>query len=157
MELSKSLSETPNVLNKQGLRVNADGIKRSVLDLLAYPNMKIDDLVGVWPQLADLNRDQVEYLETEAVYAGYIERQARDIAAFRRDEGLRLPQNFDYHAVGGISNEVKEKLIKARPDTLGQAARIEGVTPGALTALLAYVKKQSSQKGLKHKSGQKAS
>ena len=157
MALSKSLSETPNVLNKQGLRVNADGIKRSVLDLLAYPNMKIDDLVGVWPQLADLNRDQVEYLETEAVYAGYIERQARDIAAFRRDEGLRLPQNFDYHAVGGISNEVKEKLIKARPDTLGQAARIEGVTPGALTALLAYVKKQSSQKGLKHKSGQKAS
>ena len=157
MALSKSLSETPNVLNKQGLRVNADGIKRSVLDLLAYPNMKIDDLVGVWPQLADLNRDQVEYLETEAVYAGYIERQARDIAAFRRDEGLRLPQNFDYHAVGGISNEVKEKLIKARPDTLGQAARIEGVTPGALTALLAYVKKESSQKGLKHKSGQKAS
>ena len=157
MALSKSLSETPNVLNKQGLRVNADGIKRSVLDLLAYPNMKIDDLLGVWPQLADLNRDQVEYLETEAVYAGYIERQARDIAAFRRDEGLRLPQNFDYHAVGGISNEVKEKLIKARPDTLGQAARIEGVTPGALTALLAYVKKQSSQKGLKHKSGQKAS
>ena len=157
MALSKSLSETPNVLNKQGLRVNADGIKRSVLDLLAYPNMKIDDLVGVWPQLADLNRDQVEYLETEAVYAGYIERQARDIAAFRRDEGLRLPQNFDYHAVGGISNEVKEKLIKARPDTLGQAARIEGVTPGALTALLAYVKKQSSQKGPKHKSGQKAS
>ena len=157
MALSKFLSETPNVLNKQGLRVNADGIKRSVLDLLAYPNMKIDDLVGVWPQLADLNRDQVEYLETEAVYAGYIERQARDIAAFRRDEGLRLPQNFDYHAVGGISNEVKEKLIKARPDTLGQAARIEGVTPGALTALLAYVKKQSSQKGPKHKPGQKAS
>ena len=93
----------------------------------------------------------------DSVYAGYIERQARDIAAFRRDEGLRLPQNFDYHAVGGISNEVKEKLIKARPDTLGQAARIEGVTPGALTALLAYVKKQSSQKGPKHKSGQKAS
>ena len=100
----------------------------------------------MWPQLNELNRDQVEYIETEAVYAGYIERQARDIAAFRRDEGLRLPKDFDYRAVGGISNEVKEKLIKARPDTLGQAARIEGVTPGALTSLLAYVKKHTPQK-----------
>lgn len=144
MEIAKSLSKTPNILNKQGLKVNADGIKRSVLDLLAYPNMKIEDLVNVWPELAELSRDQVEHLETEAVYAGYIERQARDIAAFQRDEGLRLPKDFDYRAVGGISNEVKEKLIKARPDTLGQAARIEGVTPGAITALLAFVKKQSA-------------
>ena len=144
MEMAKSLSKTPNILNKQGLKVNADGIKRSVLDLLAYPNMKIEKLITVWPELAELSRDQVEHLETEAVYAGYIERQARDIAAFQRDEGLRLPKDFDYSAVGGISNEVKEKLIKARPDTLGQAARIEGVTPGAVTALLAYMKKQSA-------------
>ena len=142
--LSKSLKETPNTLNKQGLKVNLDGVERSVLDLLAYPKMKVSDLCSVWPQLNELNRDQVEHIETEAVYAGYIERQARDIAAFRRDEGLRLPKEFDYYAVGGISNEVKEKLIKARPDTLGQAARIEGVTPGALTSLLAYVKKHSS-------------
>ena len=146
IELSKNLKETPNVLNKQGLKVNLDGIERSVLDLLAYPKMKVSDLTSVWPQLNELNRDQVEYIETEAVYAGYIERQARDIAAFRRDEGLRLPKDFDYRAVGGISNEVKEKLIKARPDTLGQAARIEGVTPGALTSLLAYVKKHTPQK-----------
>ena len=144
MEMAKSLCKTPNILNKQGLKVNADGIKRSVLDLLAYPNMKIEKLITVWPELAELSRDQVEHLETEAVYAGYIERQARDIAAFQRDEGLRLPKDFDYSAVGGISNEVKEKLIKARPDTLGQAARIEGVTPGAVTALLAYMKKQSA-------------
>ena len=144
MEMAKSLSKTPNILNKQGLKVNADGIKRSVLDLLAYPNMKIEKLITVWPELAELSRDQVEHLETEAVYAGYIERQARDIAAFQRDEGLRLPKDFDYSVVGGISNEVKEKLIKARPDTLGQAARIEGVTPGAVTALLAYMKKQSA-------------
>ena len=146
MELSKRLRETPNTLNKLGLKVNLDGVERSVLDLLAYPKMKVSDLCSVWPELNELSRDQVEHLETEAVYAGYIERQSRDIAAFRRDEGLRLPKHFDYHAVGGISNEVKEKLINARPDTLGQAARIEGVTPGALMSLLAHVKKYGNEK-----------
>jgi len=146
MTQAKTLSETPNVLNKQGLKINTDGIRRSVLDLLAYPNITVKSLVHIWPKLTELDRDQIQHLETEAIYAGYIERQARDIAAFRRDEGLRLPDEFDYHAVGGISNEVKEKLIKAKPATLGQAARIEGVTPGALTALLAFVKKQSGKK-----------
>jgi len=91
--------------------------------------------------LGALKPDTRDHLEAEALYSGYIERQARDIAAFRRDEGLRLPENFDYQAIGGISNEVRSKLMAVRPATLGQAARIEGVTPGALTALLAYVKK----------------
>ncbi len=152
-ERAQSLKATPNILNKQGLKINSDGIKRNVLDLLAYPNISIDALLHIWPELGDLNRDQVEHLETEAVYAGYIQRQARDIEAFRRDEGLRLPDGFDYKNVGGISNEVKEKLIKTRPATLGQAARIEGITPGALTALLAYVKKNSNNES----SGKKAS
>jgi len=146
LDQAKSLSATPNTLNNQGLKINSDGIRRNVMDLLAYPNIDISTLKNIWPELGELNRDQVEYLETEAIYAGYIERQARDIAAFRRDEGLRLPDDFDYSSVGGISNEVKEKLIKARPMTFGQAARIEGVTPGALTALLAYVKKLPGKK-----------
>ncbi len=144
--LAKTLSATPNILNKQGLKINSDGIRRNVLDLLAYPNITVKSLVHIWPELSELDRNQREHLEIEAIYAGYIDRQARDIAAFRRDEGLRLADGFDYSSVGGISNEVKEKLIKARPATLGQAARIEGVTPGALTALLAYVKKQSDKK-----------
>ena len=84
-----------------------------------------------------------DYLSTEALYAGYIERQARDIAAFQRDEGLRIPEALDYDKIGGLSNEVKSKLMAVRPATLGQAARIEGVTPGALTAVLAYVRKAS--------------
>jgi len=146
LDQAKSLSATPNILNNQGLKINSDGIRRNVMDLLAYPNIDLSRLADIWPELKALNRDQVEYLETEAIYAGYIERQARDIAAFRRDEGLRLPDGFDYSSVGGISNEVKEKLIKARPMTFGQAARIEGVTPGALTALLAYVKKHPGKK-----------
>ena len=137
------LSKTPNELKKQGLSINQDGVKRSVLDLLAYPNIGIKDLVPVWPELAVLPHFAWEYLETEALYAGYIERQARDIQAFRRDEGLRIPDSFDYSAVGGLSNEVRNKLETVRPATLGQAARIEGVTPGALTAVLAYVRKAS--------------
>ena len=140
---AETLSKTPSELKKQGLKINQDGIKRSVLDLLAYPNIGIEDLVPVWPELQTLPHFVREYLETEALYAGYIERQARDIAAFQRDEGLRIPDSFDYKAVGGLSNEVRSKLESVRPATLGQAARIEGVTPGALTAVLAYVRKAS--------------
>jgi tRNA uridine 5-carboxymethylaminomethyl modification enzyme len=140
---AETLSKTPNELKKQGLKINQDGIKRNVLDLLAYPNIGLGDLVPVWPELEALPHFAREYLETEALYAGYIERQARDIAAFQRDEGLRIPDSFDYKAVGGLSNEVRSKLEAVRPATLGQAARIEGVTPGALTAVLAYVRKAS--------------
>jgi len=136
-----TLHNTPSVLNKAGLRVNADGVRRSVKDLLAYPNIGFDDLIPIWPELSDLPKFARDHLETEALYAGYIERQARDIAAFQRDEGLRLPETLDYTQIGGMSNEVCEKLSTVRPATLGQAARIEGVTPGALTALLAFVKK----------------
>lgn len=142
--LAHSLSETPNKLNSQGIKVNEDGVRRSVMDLLAYPNMSIAKLVPIWAELSNLSHDIQKALETEAVYAGYIERQSRDIAAFRRDEGLRLPDGLDYNQIGGISNEVREKLLRTRPATLGQAGRIEGVTPGALTALLAYLKRAAS-------------
>ena len=142
-QLAISLSMTPNALSKYGLKVNNDGVRRSVMDLLAYPNITLENLVPVWPELGGLPIYAKEHLETEALYAGYIERQARDIAAFQRDEGLRLPETLDYAAIGGISNEVKDKLTQTKPATLGQAARIEGVTPGALTAVLAFVRKAS--------------
>lgn len=139
--LARSLEATPNALAKGGLSINNDGVRRNVMDLLAYPNIDFDALTGFWPDLQAIPHFAREQLETEALYAGYLERQARDIAAFKRDEGLRLPDSLDYSAIGGISNEVREKLIVARPSTLGQASRIEGVTPGALTAVLAFVKK----------------
>jgi len=135
------LSETPNILKKQGLNVNQDGIRRSVMDLLAYPNITKTQLLNVWPVLKSIPNFAWEYLETEALYSGYIERQAKDIAAFRRDEGLRIPEGFNYKTIGGLSNEVISKLEKVRPLTLGQASRIEGVTPGSLTAVLAHVRK----------------
>jgi len=116
-------------------------VRRSVMDLLAYPEIELTDLIQVWPELADFDADTVEYLTIDATYAGYLERQARDIEAFRRDEGLRIPDMLDYAKIGGLSNEVRSKLTDARPATLGQAARIEGVTPGALMAVLAHIKK----------------
>jgi len=129
------------VLAKASIKINQDGVRRSVMDLLAYPNITVTDLTEVWPELKDLDADTVEYLTIDATYAGYLERQARDIEAFRRDEGLRIPEALDYTKIGGLSNEVRTKLTEARPATLGQAARIEGVTPGALMAVLAHIKK----------------
>ena len=138
---ASELSQSPSVIAKSGIKINQDGVRRSVMDLLAYPNISMKDLEPVWPELAEFDPETVEYLTTDATYAGYLERQAKDIAAFRRDEGLRIPDSLDYSAIGGLSNEVRQKLTNARPETLGQASRIEGVTPGALMAVLAHIKK----------------
>jgi tRNA uridine 5-carboxymethylaminomethyl modification enzyme len=114
------------------------------MELLAYPTIGFDQLAQVWPQLAAWTPAVREQVEIDASYAGYLDRQAADVAAFRRDEDLRLPAELDYGAVGGLSNEVRQKLGAVRPLTLGQAARIEGVTPGALTALLAHVRRRAA-------------
>jgi hypothetical protein len=91
----------------------------------------------VWPELAGVTPQVAEQMEIEATYAGYLDRQEADIVAFRKDEDMRLPADLDYRAMGGLSNEAKDKLSAVRPATLGQAARIEGMTPGAITAVLA--------------------
>jgi tRNA uridine 5-carboxymethylaminomethyl modification enzyme len=145
-ESAKSLittqSATPHQLKAAGLTINQDGQPRTIADLLAYPNIDVAALIRVFPDLASLSPRAREFAEIHAVYAGYLERQAEDIAAFRRDQGLRLPDTLDYSRIGGLSNEVRDKLTAARPDTLGQAAQLEGVTPGALMAVLAHVKKR---------------
>ena len=145
-ETVKTLELTPTEAERHGLKINQDGKRRSVLDLLSYPNIGWPDMVRIWPALSDYCADIVEQIEIDAVYQGYIERQAADILAFRKDEGMRIPQAFDYSAVGGLSNEVREKLERAAPANLGQAARIEGVTPGALTALLAHLKRLDKER-----------
>lgn len=141
--LAESLGLTPTQAAAQGLKVNQDGVRRSALQLLAYPTITFDDLIRIWPQLSAIAPAAREQLEIDALYSGYLERQEADIVAFRRDEDLRLPAGLDYAGVGGLSHEMREKLSKARPATLGQAGRIEGVTPGALTALLAHVKRRA--------------
>jgi len=132
---------TPNEAQKHGLKVNLDGVRRSVVDLLAYPHIDIKDICRIWPAFEKYSARATEQLETEALYSGHMDRQVADIEAFRRDEDLKLPDGLDYAAVGSLSNEVRNKLQDARPATLGAAARISGVTPAALTALLAHVKR----------------
>ncbi len=140
--LARDLKLSPNELVKRGLRVNQDGVARSALDLLAYPDIDLANIASIWPEFGDLSDEIAEQLEIDAQYSGYLDRQESDIRAFRKDEGLSLPSDLDYAAVPGLSNEVRLKLGKARPATLGQAARVDGVTPAALTTLLIYVKQQ---------------
>jgi tRNA uridine 5-carboxymethylaminomethyl modification enzyme len=135
---------SPTALRRHGLMVNADGIARSAAELLAHPGVDMTRLAAIWPELGAIPVDIAEQLEIDARYAGYLDRQARDIAAFRRDEALLLPDALDYRAVGGLSAEIRGKLAAARPATLGAAARISGVTPAALVALLQYVKRRPS-------------
>ena len=138
---ARSWSLTPAAAQKAGLAVKADGQRRDLTQLLAYPEVTLDVLAGLWPEINDWSPDVREQVEIDAAYAGYLDRQAADVEAFRRDEALRLPADLDYAAIGGLSNEVRSKLTAVQPLTLGQAARIEGVTPGALTALLAHVRR----------------
>ncbi len=136
------LSLTPPEALQHGIAVAHDGQRRSAMELLAYPGVSMDRLAGIWPQLAALEPSVVEQIEIDAHYAGYLDRQDADIRAFRRDEELALPRALDYATVGGLSNEVRGLLLRHRPETLGQAARISGVTPAALTALLGHVKRR---------------
>ncbi len=138
------LKLTPREASAKGFRVNDDGKLRTLTQLLAYQEIGFDDLIPVWPELADWPAEVREQVEIDAAYAGYLDRQASDVAAFQRDESLRLPADLDYRRIGGLSAECREKLSAIRPLTLGQAGRIEGVTPGALTALLAHVRRASA-------------
>jgi tRNA uridine 5-carboxymethylaminomethyl modification enzyme len=135
---------SPSRLNRLGFTVNADGVTRSAAELLARPDVDIARLATVWPELGSIGTDIAEQLEIEARYAGYLDRQAADIRAYRRDEALLLPVDLDYRAIGSLSAEVRAKLDEARPATLGAAARISGVTPAALVALLRHVRREAA-------------
>ena len=135
---------TPAAAAREGLPVKADGQRRNLSELLAYPTIGFEDLARIWPEIGDWSPAVREQVEIDAAYSGYLDRQAADAEAFRRDESLRLPPTLDYAAVGGLSNEIREKLSSVRPLTLGQAARIEGMTPGALTALLAHARRHAA-------------
>ncbi len=134
-------SLTPTQAARLGLPVNQDGRRRSLLELIAHPQIGLPRLMDLFPALRDISQRALNQLETEAVYSGYLDRQQADIVAFRRDEDLELPRDLDYRAIGGLSSEALEKLLAVRPTTLGQASRIEGITAGALTALLAFVRR----------------
>ncbi|MBF9233093.1 tRNA uridine-5-carboxymethylaminomethyl(34) synthesis enzyme MnmG [Microvirga alba] len=141
----QALNVTPKEALRYGLELNQDGIRRSAYQLLSYPNIGWDRLIAVWPELVAVPASVKERLETDATYAVYLDRQKADIAAYRRDEGVVLEDAIDFQNLPGLSNEIKAKLDLVRPQTLGQAARIEGITPAALTLLAAHAKKLSAR------------
>jgi tRNA uridine 5-carboxymethylaminomethyl modification enzyme len=140
--LAQALSITPKEAEPHGLTLKRDGHRRTAFALLAYPSIGIADLTRVWPQFGALEPKIAEQLEIDAKYAVYLDRQASDVAAYRRDETLELPPALDYDDLPGLSTEVRQKLAAIRPRTLGQAGRIDGVTPAALTLLAAHVRRR---------------
>lgn len=145
-EMLTSVTMTPNEASKHGWKINQDGQRRTAWEYLAYPDIDFDMLIAAMPDLASIDVKTRAQLSIEATYAGYIDRQKADIEALRRDEALAIPDDLDYTVIGGLSNEVRVKLETVRPQTLGHASRIEGMTPGALTALLAHVKRRPNVK-----------
>jgi tRNA uridine 5-carboxymethylaminomethyl modification enzyme len=143
--LVQGLALSPSALRNRGLSINADGVPRTAVELLAYPGIDLERLAAVWPELSAISPDIAEQLEIDARYAGYLERQEADIRAFRKDEALMLPFDLDYGAVGSLSAEIRSKLNETKPATLGAAARISGVTPAALVALLKHVRRRESR------------
>jgi tRNA uridine 5-carboxymethylaminomethyl modification enzyme len=141
-----ALSASPTELKAAGFAISQDGVRRSALELLGHPGIGLSELARLWPMLSGLRRDVAEQLEIEGRYAGYLDRQEADILAFRRDECLVLPAGIDYGAIGGLSAECRSKLGAVRPATLGQAGRIPGMTPAALTALLRHVRRPAGGK-----------
>ncbi len=142
-QMARESRLSPNELMKRGFRVNQDGVARSISDLLGHPEIDLAALGAVWPALLELEPEIAEQLEIEAQYAGYLTRQQSDISSFRKDEGLRIPDGLDFDVVAGLSSEARLKLGRARPATLGQAARVDGVTPAALTSLMVHIKQRA--------------
>lgn len=135
------LSLTPNEAAAHGLSVNRDGRRRTAFQLLAHPGVTFDHLARIWPEMAALDRQTRDRISTDAIYSVYLDRQAADIASYRRDESAALPEGLDFDSLPGLSAEIRHKLSTVRPRTLGQASRIEGMTPAALTILAAEVAK----------------
>ena len=138
---AKSVSLTPKEAERFGLALNKDGQRRSAFELLSHPNISISDLKKVWPRFGELAPNIAEQIEIDAKYDVYLSRQAADVEAYRRDESFALPDELDYATLPGLSNEVKQKLSVQRPRTIGHAAKIDGVTPAALTLIVAHVKR----------------
>ena len=132
---------TPDEAGRFGFEINRDGVRRSAYALMGYPNISFADIARIWPELTVADPLVAEQVEIDAQYAVYLARQADDVARFRRDEALSIPDDFDFAAVVGLSNEMREKLSRVRPENVGRASRIEGVTPAALMLLAAYLRK----------------
>ena len=136
---------TPNKAKDHSIKIAMDGVKRSCMEVIGQRNVKLSKLRGIFPSIPSYNTSFDKQVEIDAHYAGYLPRQQRDINAFNKDEALEIPIDFNYDELSGLSNEVKSKLNKIRPRTLGQALRIDGITPSAVVIILSNIKKMRSK------------
>ena len=141
----ESLSISASEAADAGVRISRDGARRSGVELLAFTDVEFSTLTDLRPELADIPADIQDQLKRDALYAQYVKRQAQDVENLRRDEAQTIPVDFDYDGLNGLSHELKQKLVAARPETLGQAGRVEGMTPAALTLILAHIRKTARQ------------
>ncbi|MEO9458587.1 MAG: tRNA uridine-5-carboxymethylaminomethyl(34) synthesis enzyme MnmG [Lentilitoribacter sp.] len=139
----ESLSLTPNEAENHGFKLNKDGIRRSAFKLLSYPQIELDDILKVWPELAHYDRHVLETVEIDATYAVYMDRQKNDIRIQQREEGRLIPENFDFDVLPGLSNELKHKLKSNRPKSIARANKIDGMTPAAIALILTYLKRHN--------------
>ncbi len=143
----QSLTLTPFEAEKYGIKINQDGIRRTALQFLAFPDISFETLKNIWPlELSGFPQEVIQQMEIEALYKGYLERQEAEIKQFRKDESISIPEWVDYKKVDSLSNEVREKLARIRPATIGAAGRIPGMTPAASTAIMVHLKKAEKEK-----------
>lgn len=140
-KVSENLYLKNSEIENEHLNIKKDGVKRSCFNLMSYNDVSRETILKIWPELEKITKDVYEQVEIEAKYAGYIKRQLADIEVFKKDENLKIKEDIDYHQIGGLSREMVSKLSTVRPETIGEASRIPGVTPAAITALLGYLKK----------------
>jgi tRNA uridine 5-carboxymethylaminomethyl modification enzyme len=151
-DLLRGLTLTPDEAAKAGLTVKRDGRRRSAFELLSYPDIDLPRLARIWPEIGSMDETIAAQLSVDARYAVYIARQELDIAAFRKDEAIAIPRGFGFAGLPGLSNEIRQKLERHQPASLGQAARLDGMTPAALMLLLAHLKKNTDAKSSDAKS-----
>jgi tRNA uridine 5-carboxymethylaminomethyl modification enzyme len=143
--LARAKYLTPNEAERFGIHLNHDGVRRSAFELLARPEIGVSDLARVWPEFGALDRFASEQIEIEAKYAVYLDRQDADIDSLKKDEAIGVPDDLDYRRMAGLSNELRDKLLAVQPATLGQAGRIEGMTPAAMALLLGEIRRHGAR------------
>jgi len=139
-ELANSLTISPTKAKKYGLNINQDGKKRSVLDLISYPNISINDLYKIWPELNNIDPNVIAQLESDAIYSKYLDRQTQEITTFKKEEAVTIPENINYMDIKGLSNEARDRISRIKPSTIGQLNRMEGIDPSTVLKVISYLR-----------------
>jgi len=139
-ELANSLTISPTKAKKYGLNINQDGKKRSVLDLISYPNISINDLYKIWPELNNIDPNVIAQIESVAIYSKYLDRQTQEISSFKKEESVNIPENINYMDIKGLSNEARDRILRIKPRTIGQLNRMEGIDPSTVLKVISYLK-----------------